>query len=311
MKKQITFLAPFSFLLSPFSLLLFSFLLSPFSLKAQQEIRDQFLVDKIYNNRNNSLVEYIYDEHNRPIKRRSTNNLIDYKDTDVFEYENGRVSKIIYTGDPVYHFDTYLYYNEQGQLIREEIYVGGRMTEHTNFHYENGIMVSIYDDNMPPFERDTIFYDHAGNVIKRTRLMGNENPRWHTDYFEYDDHPRPNFGIDYLLMYQPFPGMGTAAILEKNLSKNNMTKGKGETWIYTYDEYGLPKTIQFGSLILTLTYKPITSNINEFTQPKVTVYPNPTTGQLTIENGELRMENVEIYDIMGRKQKIIINYQFN
>ena len=32
------------------------------------------------------------------------------------------------------------------------------------------------------------------------------------------------------------------------------------------------------------------------------IYPNPTTGELRIENGELRIENVEIFDIYGRKQ---------
>ena len=35
----------------------------------------------------------------------------------------------------------------------------------------------------------------------------------------------------------------------------------------------------------------------------VAVYPNPTTGELRIENGELRIENVEVFDIYGRKQK--------
>jgi hypothetical protein len=30
------------------------------------------------------------------------------------------------------------------------------------------------------------------------------------------------------------------------------------------------------------------------------IYPNPTTGQLTIENGELRMEDIEIFDVFGR-----------
>jgi hypothetical protein len=30
------------------------------------------------------------------------------------------------------------------------------------------------------------------------------------------------------------------------------------------------------------------------------VYPNPTNGQLIIDNGELTIENVEIYDMMGR-----------
>jgi len=33
----------------------------------------------------------------------------------------------------------------------------------------------------------------------------------------------------------------------------------------------------------------------------ITIYPNPTTGELIIENGELKIENVEIYDVYGRK----------
>jgi len=33
----------------------------------------------------------------------------------------------------------------------------------------------------------------------------------------------------------------------------------------------------------------------------IKVYPNPTTGQLTIDNGQLTIESVEIFDIYGRK----------
>ena len=33
------------------------------------------------------------------------------------------------------------------------------------------------------------------------------------------------------------------------------------------------------------------------------IYPNPTTGQLTIEGVELKIENVEILDILGRMVK--------
>jgi len=43
----------------------------------------------------------------------------------------------------------------------------------------------------------------------------------------------------------------------------------------------------------------------------VLVYPNPTTGQLRIDNGEWKIDNVEIYDVMGRKQTIIINCQLS
>jgi len=34
---------------------------------------------------------------------------------------------------------------------------------------------------------------------------------------------------------------------------------------------------------------------------RITVYPNPTTGQLTIDNGQLTIDIVEIYDVYGKK----------
>jgi len=33
----------------------------------------------------------------------------------------------------------------------------------------------------------------------------------------------------------------------------------------------------------------------------IMIYPNPITGELTIDNGESRTTNVEIYDAMGKK----------
>jgi len=46
-----------------------------------------------------------------------------------------------------------------------------------------------------------------------------------------------------------------------------------------------------------------TLGINVFKENAITIYPNPTTGELKIENGELKIENVEIFDIYGRKLK--------
>jgi len=40
----------------------------------------------------------------------------------------------------------------------------------------------------------------------------------------------------------------------------------------------------------------------------IIIYPNPTNGQLIIENGQLTVENIEIYNVVGQKQKIIVNY---
>ena len=44
--------------------------------------------------------------------------------------------------------------------------------------------------------------------------------------------------------------------------------------------------------------------IPESTLPNIKMYPNPTTGELKIESGGLRIVNVVIYDVFGKIQKI-------
>ena len=45
------------------------------------------------------------------------------------------------------------------------------------------------------------------------------------------------------------------------------------------------------------------SELSEFQNTaleNITLVPNPTTGELRIENGELRIKNVEVFDVYGR-----------
>jgi len=51
--------------------------------------------------------------------------------------------------------------------------------------------------------------------------------------------------------------------------------------------------------------------VSENEMSGIRVYPNPTTGELIIDNGQWTIENVEVFDIYGRKQKIIVNYQLS
>jgi len=53
----------------------------------------------------------------------------------------------------------------------------------------------------------------------------------------------------------------------------------------------------------TLTLKMLPLGINEILNSNISIYPNPTTGELRITNYELRMGDVEIFDVLGRKQK--------
>ena len=40
--------------------------------------------------------------------------------------------------------------------------------------------------------------------------------------------------------------------------------------------------------------------VKEFSE-EIAIFPNPTTGQLTIDNGQLTIDNVEVFDVYGRK----------
>jgi len=48
-----------------------------------------------------------------------------------------------------------------------------------------------------------------------------------------------------------------------------------------------------------ITVTPKTAISEKDKTSAITIYPNPTTGELKIENGELKIENVEIFDIFG------------
>jgi len=70
------------------------------------------------------------------------------------------------------------------------------------------------------------------------------------------------------------------------------------------------------NIIFTITDEGIetklgTVGITTLCMPEITVYPNPTTGELIIENGELIIENVEVFDIYGKKQFSTFNFQFS
>jgi hypothetical protein len=55
------------------------------------------------------------------------------------------------------------------------------------------------------------------------------------------------------------------------------------------------------------TNKPLAIDENAIAS-NISVYPNPTTGELRIESGELRISNVEIFDVYGRKVSSSVSF---
>jgi hypothetical protein len=225
-------------------------------------LRKKYLVDKITcfeTSSNYKSAAYYYDNENKLIKRLTTGKIIennqvrDLKYVDEFEYINGLVSKIRVQDSTYFQFsyDINLFYSSQGKLIRAETWKNGSMIGYKNFHYENNRMVSIYNDVTEPFETNTIVYDNKGNVIKHIYKVPKldtfgepiEGEYEEIEYlYEYDNGSKPNFGIDYLIVYDPFIGMGGETGFARELSLNNLTKNvnSGTTWSFTYDENGIP-----------------------------------------------------------------------
>ena len=257
----------------------------------ETSVRDKFLVDKIYDYDDNLLAEYIYDANNRLIKA-IQKTFQDKTDELEFEYENGRVSKIIryYGHCQGFLFDCnpseiHFFYNSQGQLIRRKFHTKGfEFWDEENYFYKNGRVASISLEGSL-FLVDTLFYDKSNNVTKRIRIfsdlifeptedpvIGEMDDSVVTYYFKYDDRPKPNFGLDYLFAYDLLPVLIGGGSLERALSKNNLTEitvesgryTEGCTWTYTYNENGLPSTIEIKrkspyleSEFLRITYKQI------------------------------------------------------
>ncbi len=246
-------------------------------------IRSKFIVDKIYNYHNILLAEYIYDNNNKLLKRIVADTLIEphrtifRKSTDEFEYKNGRVSKIVnatktHENNGYVQFDykieTSFEYDTRGKLIKKN-------GEALNFRYEEGRVVGSLHENDQWINSDTMVYDNSGNIIEHIRIgpeltaFGQPIPGTAirtVRYYEYDGNPKSNFGLDYLFVYNPLP-YTEVPDLKRALSKNNMTKATedGCTFIYTYNENGLPKTIEtkwlgietLEPMLLRITYKKI------------------------------------------------------
>ncbi len=277
------------------------------------------MVDKIYDDKGKLIAEYFYDNDNRLIKKIVTDDVgIARRWVDEFEYENGRITKIKHD-DQTYSFDweANINYNSLGQLISKEVFVKGVSIEVVNYHYKDGKVVSIYNSESEPFEFDTLFYDNNGNVITHSYIipikecdgcpiLGYKHVE---NKYEYDNKPLPNFGIDYLFVYDPMP-YTDAPEIEKKISKNNMIKAVSEkySYFYTYNEIGLPITFETkwdeiitDPTILNITYKSKNQNTSIIDKDKnqIIIYPNPARDKLFLNS--IDADLIKIYDINGKE----------
>ena len=90
--------------------------------------------------------------------------------------------------------------------------------------------------------------------------------------------------------YRPYGQKGISIIKYTFYDKNNPSDETSVIFKFDSESVGIKDNI---------------SNINQ-----LSVYPNPTTGQLIIDNREKTIENIEIFDVLGKLlQSKIVNLQ--
>ena len=131
-------------------------------------------------------------------------------------------------------------------------------------------------------------YDHENNKIS-TLVQLWKNNTWE-DYslyeYKYDEHG--------------------------NCLSGDLWEWKNDTWVAAYAfeleiTYNHKQSIIGGeyychtiSASYIKTPKPIIA-IEEIEKAEVVVYPNPTTGELKVESGKLKVERVEVFDVYGKR----------
>lgn len=253
-----------------------------------REMRENYLIEKISKfetatNFSNTI--FTYDQNNKLLTKITTgkfiqnNQLRNMEYRDEFEYTNGLVSKIQIKDLThfMFSYEIRVFYNSTNQIIRQEKWKNNVLIEHQKFYYSNNKVISIYDDDSVPFQKNRIYYDDFGNITKQTLiipkpgdLIGTPIPGEFIEQnmiFEYDSKLKPNIGLDYLFIYTPLQGVGTETGFVRELSNNNLTKynNSGTTWTFDYNELGLPNSyeMKWGGIqtlypmIWDITYKKI------------------------------------------------------
>ena len=251
---------------------------------------DYTMTDKI-----NYMIEYTYNEKGYLIEENMQNNPCPSSNKpDECALVNAGRNKYIYDNEGKKTEYIWEYFDANNKIFKvfdrwEYTYdVKGNMIEAIKYHLERSGEWVQYD-------KITYLHDSIGNVIEMSSYY------WRVSKNMWEE----SGNVQYEYTYLPETDKVVSNFVEdddynyKKIISEVKIKNKNKVTTITY--YWSVKEIEVEEGETGI--KSLSSQGSE-----IQVYPNPTTGQLTINNGQLTIDNVEVYDIAG---KLVQTYRFN
>jgi hypothetical protein len=178
--------------------------------------------------------------------------------------------------------------------------------------WKNNVELYNFEEGIwPPYKMG--FFISGGDIFVASHVLWGAAKLWKNGGNNYGgttinlplDLPNPYWGTYY--------ASSIFVIDEDIYVAGGQTDGVGMLWkngntpviISGEDDYPI-------SFVTSVFVEGSTNNIVEVgAELSICIYPNPTDGMLKIKNNNLRVNNVEIYDIYGRKQNVRVeNFHF-
>ena len=232
---------------------------------------------------NSSKYEYEYDaQGNRTSEIYSSWNadLDQWRNRNKTEYEYDAQGN--QTLDVHYSWDDYLNQWENRGKYKNEYDAHGNMTLIVNYSWDEALNQWINES------KSESEYDAHGNMTLSVDYS------WDTDINQWTNSNK--YECVYNLSYTWADVTCWPDLYDySNTNANIVLTETSYHWDETISDWGEPTaTIYY--------YSAIEIGIANHAQPNISVYPNPTSGELRIESGELRVATVEVFDMLGRKQ---------
>jgi len=229
------------------------------------------------------------------------NHVVSEKDTTVEGSACRVIRHRVYLYNSIFESETYIIKQEQGK-----VYYYYQDQFHLLFDFDAKVNDTIVTTFM--YKRYNFYTGHppTDTILSVRYLVEEITINAHNlKVFKTKGIDEIEYGNDYYKPYSPpyiykyTEKIGYSVVFMPMFHNGGYPDKWFDYWLRCYSDADISfVSNKWGATSLPCGYPVM--DINTLNNENIKIYPNPTTGELRIENGELRIKSVEIFDVYGR-----------